>query len=260
MLNLETVTSPFLPEITLPPAHGGADDFCRDSAIQLTAHGRALLNARISTSEFLDILLENRSYADARRVLAHSLPRRRALWWGCLCAWDVYRPDPPEKVANVLQSVVHFILEPTEENRRATAARAAEIEPNGLAACLAMAAFCSAGSLAPPGLPCVAPRPYLTGRLVGVTVYLASVLHEPARYKDRLREYIAIGRDVSRGINLWTDKGAGETTEPGLILSSADDLAEETVQVSCGPTRYPADAFDAVAANLLTAELVRVSR
>src|SRR5205823_1268863 len=133
---------------------------------------RALLRAAQSPWEYFELLLENRCYADARRVLAHALPKRRALWWGCLCAWDVYRPQPAGEVAGVLEAVVRYVLQPCEAHRRAAAGRAQEVEPNSLAACLAMAAFCSAGSLAPPGVPCVAPRPFLTGRLVGVTVYL----------------------------------------------------------------------------------------
>jgi hypothetical protein len=239
MLSLETVDSPPLGEITAPAPHIGASDFCKYNEIQLGPPGRSLLAAGLTTDEYFDLLLANRCYADARRVLAHALPKRQALWWGCLCAWDVYRPQPPEAVNNVLQAVVRFVLEPTEDHRRATAARAQEIGPNTLAGCLAMAAFCSDGSLAPPGLPCVAPRPFLTGRLVGVAVYLASVLNDPARYKDHLRQYLAVGIEVSRGTNLWTEDGACEPVEaaagaPGSVSPSGDDHAETTFQVAYG--------------------------
>jgi hypothetical protein len=237
MLSLETVNSPLVPEITSLAPNSRAADFCKDQEIQLRPQGRSLLNASLSTDLYLALLLEKGCYADARRVLAHALPKRRALWWGCLCAWDVYRPQPRDEVGNVLQSVVDFVLHPTEDNRRATAARAREVEANSLAGCLAMAAFCSDGSLAPPGLPSVAPRPFLTGRLVGVTVYLASVLNDPARYKDHLREYLAVGMEVSRGINLWTDDGASEAVEAeavavGPVLSAGDEPAGATFQLA----------------------------
>jgi hypothetical protein len=188
-------------------------EFCKDNEIELQPEGRALLRAAQSPWEYFELLLENRCYADARRVLAHALPKRRALWWGCLCAWDVYRPQPPAEVAGVLEAVVRYVLQPCEAHRRAAAARAQEVEPNSLAACLAMAAFCSAGSLAPPGVPCVAPRPFLTGRLVGVTVYLAAVLRDPTQYKAQLRRYLEIGREVASGANLWTEGATSDALE-----------------------------------------------
>jgi hypothetical protein len=144
-------------------------------------------------------------------------------------------------------SVVVFVLEPTEENRRNAAARAGEVEPTTLAACLAMGAFCSFGSLAPPGLPCVAPRPFLTGRLVGVSVYLASILHDPTRYKERLRQYLSLGIEVSNGINLWTEGGVSEEVKQaicdvGVVLPSDDNstslrtASEQATHAICGST------------------------
>jgi hypothetical protein len=225
MPNLESIHRARVLDITAPASPVGAAEFCKFHEIQLTPEGRLSLTADLSTEQYREVLMEKRCYADARRVLAHALSKRRALWWGLLCAWDAYRPIPSEKVSSVLQAVVHFVLQPTEENRRAAAARAAEVEPNSLAACLAMAAFCGAGSLAPPGLPCVAPRPFLTGRLVGVTVYLASVQHEPIRYKDHLRQYLEVGLEVSRGINTWREDGMTDELQPsagtaGLATSS----------------------------------------
>jgi hypothetical protein len=247
MLRLESVKHPLLLETASPGPHRSAADFCRYHEIQLQTDGRSLLRAGLSIDEYLGLLLEKRCYADARRVLAHALPKRRALWWGCLCAWDVYRPQPPEEVHKVLQSVVDFILHPTEENRRATAARAQEVGPNALAHCLAMGAFCSDGSLAPPGLPCVAPRPFLTGRLVGVTVYLAAVMHEPAKYKDHLREYLAMGIEIFRGNNLWTDGGVSEAGEPSAAANPippvGDDPAAVTFQVAYGVTGFMEKEF-----------------
>jgi hypothetical protein len=245
MLSLETVNRPLWLDLTATAPSRSAADFCKYHELQLGRDARSLLKTGLSTEEYLDLLLVERSYADARRILAHALPKRRALWWGCLCAWDVYRPQPPEDVARVLMSVVAFVREPTEENRRIAAARAREVEANTLPACLAMAAFCSGGSLAPAGLPCVAPRPFLTGRLVGVAVYLASVMRDPARYKDRLRHYLSLGIEISRGNNLWTPYGVNESVEQtvgdaGGFLPSIDNStspgieSEQATHAICG--------------------------
>jgi hypothetical protein len=219
MLNLDTRNDHPRWETALPGPDRLAVDLCAYHEIQLRPEGRALLKPELGTQEYFELLLANGCYADARRVLAHALPKRRALWWGSLCAWDVYRPQPLEKVARVLQSVTRFVHDPSEDNRQATADCAREIEANSVAACLGMAAFCSDGSLAGPGLPCVPPKPFITGRLVGVTVYLASVLRDPTRYKDYLRQYLDLGVEVALGRNLWTVSTAVLTECKELVTS-----------------------------------------
>jgi hypothetical protein len=74
-------------------------------------------------------------------------------------------------------------------------------------------------------LPPVAPRPFITGRLVGVSVYLASVAIDPACYKQYLREYLAWGRAIAAGQMLWE-----ETVEP------ASRLAPYWSRLAAGPT------------------------
>jgi hypothetical protein len=193
-------------EMTLPVAAKGAAAFCKYHQIDLQPEGRAMLRAGLSTKDYFATLWENGLLADARRVLANALPPRRSLWWGLLCAWNLYRPSPTAEVDEVLQAVVRFVLQPTEVHRRAAAASARAVELNSLAACLANAAFFSAGSMAPEGLPCVEPQPFITGRLVGVTVYLASVMQAPiAEYQNRLRQYLAVGLEIACGANLWPD-------------------------------------------------------
>src|SRR5690606_31293167 len=41
-------------------------------------------------------LFQRRIYADAIRLLAISLPKQAAVWWGTLCTWDLYRQARPE--------------------------------------------------------------------------------------------------------------------------------------------------------------------
>jgi hypothetical protein len=167
--------------------------------IKLKPAGQQLLTPELSVREYFELLVENDCLADARRVLAHSLPKRRALWWGVLTAYDAFRPQTPAMLENVLKAVTQFVTAPTEEHRRACGEVAKRTPPSSIAGCLATAAFFTAGSVAPQGLPPVAPKPFITGRLVGVCVYLASVTRDPARYKQFLREYLRWGRDIATG-------------------------------------------------------------
>lgn len=167
--------------------------------IKLKPEGEQLLTTNLSVRDYFELLVEKDCLADARRVLAHSLPKRRALWWGVLAAYDAFRPTTPALLDNVLKAVTRFVTAPTEDQRRACGEVAKRTPPSSIAGCLATAAFFSAGSVAPQGLPPVAPKPFITGRLVGVAVYLASVTRDPAQYKQYLREYLRWGRAIATG-------------------------------------------------------------
>lgn len=116
---------------------------------------------------------------------------------------EAFDSKPPAEVDEVLSSVLRLVIKPTEANRRATQETARKAGPNTLVGCLASAAFFSGGSVSLPGLPAVAPRPFVTGRLVGVAVYLAAVKLDAANYKHKLRRFLALGLEVARGNNLW---------------------------------------------------------
>ncbi|MGE3808548.1 MAG: hypothetical protein AB7K24_28110 [Gemmataceae bacterium] len=180
-----------------------APGFCAANELMLTAAGEEALRPGLTVRAYFHELMQHENYADARRVLAHALPKRRALWWGLLCAWEAVRPCPPENVQEVLRAVARFVMEPGEEKRRQVEAISKLVRFESMANQLAQAAFLSTGSMTAPDLPEVFPQPFLTGRLVGVTVYLSSVLREPARYQQRLKEYIAVGLEVARVDQPW---------------------------------------------------------
>ena len=112
------------------------------------------------------------------------------MWWACLCVWHAHDGDLPVRLAAIVDAVLRFVAEPSEAKRRRVQALGKKVKASSLAAALANAAFFSGGSVSKPGLPKVAPRPFVTGRLVGVVVYLASVSRQPAQYKKVLRYYL----------------------------------------------------------------------
>lgn len=171
--------------------------------IRLKPAGQALLEPEVTSVEFFETLLKNDCLADARRVLAHSLPKRRALWWATLTCWDLQRQSPCDDLENALQLAANFVISPIEEHRQATGNLARRLPANSLACCLSQAVYFSAGSISPPGHPHVAARPFVTGRLVGAAVYLAAVKRSAALYKQYLREYLRWGKAIAQGEMLW---------------------------------------------------------
>jgi hypothetical protein len=192
-----------IPQTTQPCELGTAQELVTKCRIRLKTKAESLLDDRITPKHYFDRLLAEDCLADARRVLAHALPKRRSLWWACLCTMDGYQASASPGVAQAVELVTRFIHEPNEENRRAAEAFGRSQPPHHIENSLAMAAFFSGGSVSLPHLPEVPPRIFVTGRLVGVCVYLAAVTRSAAYYKNHLRQYLAIGREVATGQNLW---------------------------------------------------------
>jgi hypothetical protein len=184
-------------QATVPPLL--AHELVAWGKIKLKPLAAELLTPELTSQAFFELLLKHDQLADARRILAHAMPKRRALWWGVLCMQDTFRSQPPADVTQLLRLVTQFVALPTDDTRRACGEFGKRFAPNTMAACLATAAMFSGGSVSPPGLPPVAPRPFVTGRLVGVCVYLASVTRDAAQYKQYMRAYLNMGRSIASG-------------------------------------------------------------
>ena len=164
-----------------------------------------LLRPQMHAGVYLGLLVERELFDDALQCVAHTLPPREAVWWGCLCAWDVIREQPTEEPTSAaIHAAVQWVLDPTEENRRQ-----AEIEGRyaGLGApagSLAMAAFWSGGSMSRPGLPEVAPEPFLYARVVAKAVRSAAKKLGRKQADTLTRRFIGLGMDVAAGKLHWT--------------------------------------------------------
>jgi hypothetical protein len=198
------------------------------SAVELCAYhqiklknGRELLRSGQSPQQFYERLRDHDYLPEARRVLTHALPKRRALWWACICAAHAQPVKPAPLGDAVIAAVTRFVLDPSDERRRATLPLGKAAGFQTLPGNLAMAAFFSGGSVSDPGLPPVAPRPFVTGRLTSVTIYLAAVRRNPARYKDVLRQYLDLGLAIARGQHLWISDDIDSLHEPVLLSELA---------------------------------------
>jgi hypothetical protein len=169
-----------------------------------------LLGAEMSPTDYFAILRERRMFADALRFLAHAFPKRVAVWWGCLCVWSVNREAPGEPFEAALRAAVGWVLDPSEENRRAAEKPGKAAGLGDPAGGLATAVFLSGGSMTPPELPAVPPPEHMTGKVVGGAVLLAAVKYDASRQRDNYRAFAALGADVLQGQNLWTDKAAAD--------------------------------------------------
>src|SRR6266849_9173500 len=122
--------------------------------IRLSRDAAQLLRPELTPQAFFEMLVEREKDTDALRFLAHCLPKRRAVWWGCLCLWRTHGPEPavksspiagPEAVA--LAAAARWVKQPWEENRLRAETPGREAGLKTAAGCLAMASFWSGGSM-----------------------------------------------------------------------------------------------------------------
>src|SRR5262249_46490033 len=125
-----------------------AAELCEHHDIRLTSASRALLGPDLKAEAYAMLLWEAGHYADARRVLAHALARRRALWWGCRCTRAARGRALTLPHAAAVAAVERYCATPGERNRRALQAVGMEAGWDTPAGCLAMAGFFSKGSMA----------------------------------------------------------------------------------------------------------------
>jgi hypothetical protein len=177
----------------------------RGRAPALSDEARALLEPGLTPGAYLDRLTGAGHLADAELFLAHALPKREAVWWGCRCARRAAGPEPPAEAAAALAAAEAWAAAPGDVNRRKTYPAAEAAGFGHPAGCVALAVFLSGGSIAPPGLAPVPPAEHLTGDCVASALKIAAVLNDPATAPEAHRAFLEIGLAVARGEVRWKE-------------------------------------------------------
>jgi len=169
---------------------------------------RILLGAHPTVPAFLSILLKQRLWVDAIRLLAFALPARERVWWACLAARDSLPPDAPAGAAACIEAAEQWVYQPGDEARRAVFPLAEAIGFESPAAYAGLSAYWSEGSLAPPDMPPVPPNPTLSPTAAAAAVLLAAVIRDPARAEDKYKSSIAAAVNIANGGNGQPNKAA----------------------------------------------------
>lgn len=166
--------------------------------VSLKKEAKELLREEMTPGEFVSAMIENKRYLDAIDFMAHALPAREGIWWGCLCMQHACGDNlaPPEKAAAA--AAVEWVMRPTEENRAAAKApaQAAGASPAGT---LAMAASQTGGSMAPPNAPPMPPPPFAFAKSIANAVKLASTKQPPTVMAKTQRSYVELALEVAEG-------------------------------------------------------------
>ena len=170
--------------------------------VDLSEPAQQLLDDQTEVLPFIDKLSDQKLLLDALRVLGAWLDKRKAVWWGLGCVESACG-GRLEGQAELLAQARAWVLDPTDENRRA-ALGAAETADAKLPACwLARAAGWSGGSLAPAGLAVVPPDDHLTTQALVGALLLAAVFRDPAKSADNYCQFIDQGKQLSQTTLDW---------------------------------------------------------
>jgi hypothetical protein len=149
-----------------------------------------LLTAQSTTKDFIALLVQKELYPDAIRIVAHLLPKRESIGWGCLCARHLHSLKPDKPLPEVHTAVERWVSAPNEDNRWAAKKMADGENPKSLSGLLAMAVFFAGPSMAPANLQAVPPPETATPEIVGNVVVLAGVVTEPENAKEKYRVFM----------------------------------------------------------------------
>jgi hypothetical protein len=167
----------------------------------------ALLNDDLPVRGYIDLLSGRRLYRDATLVIAYALAPlipERAIWWGCLCAWWLYRVDRPAPVERgALEAAVRWVLKPGEDARRAAERAGMAAELSNPAGCLALAAFWTGNNLAPPGQPPLPAPSDLVPKTLAGAIELTAARAAKAGLDAPYERFIALALEVDQGRLSW---------------------------------------------------------
>lgn len=174
---------------------------------ELRDEARPLLTPTATPRGFLEVLDDRGQHSSALSFLAHALPARDAVWWGCLCLRHAASAPLPPADAEALKAVAEWVLEPVESRRVAAAAAAAKAGVGTPAGILATAVQWTGGSLAPPDprIPEVPPGPWLPAKAVSGALLLASARAEPTKIAGVQKTFLQLGMDLAEGRVTWPD-------------------------------------------------------
>jgi hypothetical protein len=165
----------------------------------LTGESAALIQTESDAATALGRLEQAGFLGEAVKLMAHALPNREAVWWACMCSHHTAPADLPEADQAAVRTAEQWVRKQTDEIRREGFDHAQQAGFGTPEAWAAVAAFWSGDSMSPLGQPKVPPAPHLAATAVTGAIALASVRIHPARREDRLRRFLASGREIAGG-------------------------------------------------------------
>jgi hypothetical protein len=93
----------------------------------LKAEAKPLLRDGMPPRDFIEALVVNKQYVSGIDFVAHALPPREAVWWGCLCLQHACGDSLSAQEKAACRTAVRWIFEPTDDLPAVAHARAVKL-------------------------------------------------------------------------------------------------------------------------------------
>ncbi len=187
-----------------------ATDVC--TRFPLSDPASALLLDTQSPRQFLDVLMEQSLRLDAIRLVAHTFSKRSAVWWGVLCIEELFDEFSDPSASAAVKAARTWVIEPSDENRRAAMPLAEATGMETPAGSLAAAVWFAGDSVAPPDLKPAPPPKHVTADLLFASLVAASALPPAVESPQRMDRFLQLAIELTERKHLWP--GATPDTPP----------------------------------------------
>lgn len=165
--------------------------------------------------DHLAVMAEEDDLSRAVIFAALALPKREAVWWGCICIRGL--GGLTDQTTEGLTLAEAWVRTPEEAERRAAGKFAEEMYFEGAGPGIAFAAFTTSGSLAPAGLQAVPPSPEVSGKCVAMAIMEAANNEDAFVRHANLLCALNSARDFATG---------GDGTGPWRELAASTTIVE----------------------------------
>ena len=162
--------------------------------LKIGDEAKALLQDGMMPAEYLEAVIGKELYPDAIRFLAFLLPRTEAVAWGAECVESIYGDSLTAEQKAALSSAIAWSKDPIATNCRIAKKAGEATNFSGPASWIAMAAFWSGDSLAPPNLSPVPPAEGLTAEAITGALMVSATSGKPAEAIGRYQAFLEAGR------------------------------------------------------------------
>jgi hypothetical protein len=148
---------------------------------------------------FIEALLAKKQYIAGIDFLAHALPPREGVWWGCLCFQHACGNAMSMADKGAATAAVQWVLQPSDRTRGMAKIQGEAAGPASVAGVLAMAAYQTGPGFGSPGGPPIPAPPFGSAKSVANAVKLACTKSDPARMIETQKSFIELGIGVAAG-------------------------------------------------------------
>jgi pSer/pThr/pTyr-binding forkhead associated (FHA) protein len=167
--------------------------------LEIDEESQQLLQPEHTIPSLIATFVEHQKFDAAIRLLSYSLPKREAIWWAYRCVDQLLGNGLSKVEQAIMDAALAWLKEPSEPHRRTAMELAEGDDLQSAASWVALAAFWSEGSLAPPDLPEVPPDDRLTSQGVTAALLLTANQGDFSQSTQKYQSILKMGQAIQAG-------------------------------------------------------------